>query len=369
MTVSLANAMVEQGLRIDMVLLRGGGSLTSLLHEGIRVVDLQAARVRHGALPLFRYLRRERPSLMIAHMYPLNTLAVACNAAARRPSKVIAVEHTNRVQVGETSGKPISLLERWLLRCTYMNADRGIAVSDGAARALETLARLDQGMIESIPNAVSLAEQRPGDAEAAEAIWPKGSDATRIISVGTLKRVKNYGYLLEAFAEVAKHRPVQLVLVGDGSERSALEAQVSRLGLSDRIVFAGQRPNPAPLLRSADVFALSSLMEGLPTVLIEALACGLKIVSTDCESGPREILCPTGHPPYGRLVQLDDITAFSQAIVEAVEAPADPDRQRRRAEDYSPERIASLYLRPMGLPVSTGLPAPDANAVREPNHA
>ena len=343
-TVVLANALARQGFRVDMVLLQAEGYLLEILHEDIRVFGLDSKRIRNGSLPLLRYLRTECPDVMFAHMYPLTSLAVFANRIAGQRTKIAVVEHTNLERANELSESGMNRLQRWLIRNTYKKADRRIAVSEDAARALEAFAGLKPMSVEAIPNAVELSDFSSEESAEAEAIWPLGRAAPRIISVGTLKAEKNYGYLLDALACALKQRDLQLLLVGEGSERDFLKERAADLGIGDRVAFGGHQNNPAAFLKSADIFVLSSLLEGLPTVLIEALASGLKIISTDCKSGPQEILCPQGEPPYGSLVPLDDVSSFSTAILDAIDTQIDPERQKERAKVYSADEISQRYI-------------------------
>lgn len=342
--VVLANALARQGFRVDMVLLQAEGYLLEILHEDVRVFGLDSKRIRNGSLPLLRYLRTECPHVMFAHMYPLTSLAVFANRIAGQRTKIAVVEHTNRERANELSGRGMNRLQRWLILNSYKKADHRIAVSADAARGLEAFAGLKPLSVEAIPNAVELMDFTTQESAEAEAIWPLGRAAPRIISVGNLNAVKNYGYLLDALARASEQRDLQLLLIGGGSERDFLEKRAADLGIGDRVAFGGHQNNPAAFLKSADIFALSSLFEGLPTVLIEALASGLKIISTDCRSGPQEILCPQGEPPYGSLVPLDDVSSFSTAILDAVDTHIDPERQKERAKVYSADEISQRYI-------------------------
>lgn len=345
-TVALANAMVNRGLRVDMVLLQAEGAFLNMLHQDVRVLGLNSKRIRNGIVPLWRYMRTESPDVLYAHMYPLTSLAVLANRMAGGHSQIAVVEHTNRQRSNQLFGSGSIKFQRWLIRKTYAKADRRIAVSEDAARGLEAFAGLDPHSVKAVPNAVELSECTAEEIAEAEAIWPLGRTAPRIISVGNLKAVKNYGYLLDALARTSEQLDLQLLLIGDGAERHLLKKHAQKLGIADRVIFAGRRNNPAAFLHSADVFALSSLVEGLPTVLIEALAAGLKVVSTDCRSGPREILCPPDEPRYGALVPLDDVSAFANAILETIDGSLDSERQKKRAKAYSADKIALLYLDP-----------------------
>jgi len=162
-----------------------------------------------------------------------------------------------------------------------------------------------------------------------------------VLGVGKLKPQKGFDVLLRAFARVRAARPARLVILGEGPQRRALEQLARELGLSaDDVALPGFVANPYAWMARSAVFALSSRWEGLPNALIEALACGCAVVSSDCPSGPAEIL---ENGRLGPLVPVDDAAALAAAIERAL-APSDPAPRRARARDYAIERVAPRYL-------------------------
>jgi glycosyltransferase involved in cell wall biosynthesis len=169
-----------------------------------------------------------------------------------------------------------------------------------------------------------------------------------VIAVGNLHAVKNHALLIEAFAAVAIKRPGAMLLVlGEGPLRPVLEARIDELGLRGRVTLAGFQLDPWPFLSSADLFVMSSSHEASPLVLVEALHAGLRIVSTDCESGPAELL---GDGRYGRLVPVQDSAALACAMLEALESPRNDERQRRRAQEVGGQGPLHHYLRALLTP-------------------
>jgi glycosyltransferase involved in cell wall biosynthesis len=172
-----------------------------------------------------------------------------------------------------------------------------------------------------------------------------------ILGVGRLTPQKDFPTLLRAFALVRRQRPARLVIVGEGrtEAKEALLRLAIELGCPDDVSLPGFTHNPFCFMANASVFVLSSLHEGLPGVLIQALACGVPVVSTDCPSGPREILEGGRH---GRLVALGDFAAMADAITEALERPGDGAARMARGRQFSVERAVDRYL---GLLSATGL--------------
>jgi glycosyltransferase involved in cell wall biosynthesis len=130
-----------------------------------------------------------------------------------------------------------------------------------------------------------------------------------------LTRQKDFPTLVRAFAQLRHHMPCRLMILGEGEERASLEALAASTNFRDDIALPGFVENPYKYLSRASLFVLSSLWEGLPTVLIEALALSVPVVSTDCESGPREILEGGLH---GKLIQIEDSTALARAMLQTL---------------------------------------------------
>jgi glycosyltransferase involved in cell wall biosynthesis len=162
-----------------------------------------------------------------------------------------------------------------------------------------------------------------------------------VLSAGRLTRQKDFPSLLRAFAQVRQSRPARLVILGEGEERTSLETLARELGCRDDIALPGFVPNPYPYMAAAGVFVLSSAWEGFGNVLIEAMALGVPVVSTDCPSGPAEIL---GRGRYGTLVPVSDVDALARAIATTLDQPPEARRSIERASSFSCERIASQYL-------------------------
>ncbi len=171
----------------------------------------------------------------------------------------------------------------------------------------------------------------------------KRSDGMHVISIGRLWSQKNYGVLLQAFAQMRKPGD-RLTIVGEGPERPKLERIVDQLQLQDVVALPGHVHDTAPLLEQGDVFALSSDYEGVPAVIIEALAAGLPIVTTDCS---RSMASLVGHGQYGLLVPIGEVGQFATALDAAREFVVSADSTRAVAEQFVLDRAASTYLAAM----------------------
>ena len=162
-----------------------------------------------------------------------------------------------------------------------------------------------------------------------------------VVSVGSLTVLKDYPTLVRAFALVRRRRDCRLVILGEGPERAKIEAVVRASGVIEDVALPGFLANPFAWMRRARVFVSSSLTEGCPNALMQALACGTRVVSTDCVGGSAEIL---QQGKWGRLVPTGDHAAMAAAIDAALDADGEPD-VRHRAQDFAHDRIAREYLR------------------------
>lgn len=323
--VALASAadLAGRGHRVDLVLAEARGELIPLVPPSVRIVDLAAHRLLAALPALVRYLKAERPEALHGVMWPVTVIAIIAHRLARSSARLVVSDQV-ALSRQVTGGRQRRLLD-WTARLFYPLADVRIACSMAAADDLAALSRIPRERIEVIYNPISPPARIAANA-AAEALWP--GTGPRIITVGNLKEQKNHALLLDAFARLDR-ADARLMILGQGHLRDRLEAQARALGIADRVVFPGFAVDPWPYLASADLFVLSSDYEGFPLVLAEAMQAGLKVVSTDCLSGPAELL---DGGRYGRLVPCGDPRALAEAIDAALADPADPVAARARAE-------------------------------------
>jgi glycosyltransferase involved in cell wall biosynthesis len=341
--VTLANAFAARRLGVDLVVAgdRGQavGDLSGEVSAAVRLVDLGAGRIVRSLAPLAAYLRRERPSAMLSFLSHANVIAVLARRLARVPVRLVISER-NHLSAGLDRGRRSTLLPA-LMRWTYPWADHIVAVSTGVASDLQARLGLPACRITTIHNPIvspdlpRLAAQCPGHPWLAEGAPPV------ILGVGRLSRQKDFTTLIRAVAKVRARRPVRLIVLGDGEERPQLEALVHRRGLASDVALPGYAPNPFPFMRRAAVFVLSSRHEGLPGALIQAMACGTPVVSTDCPSGPAEIL-ESGR--WGRLVAVGNADAMAAAILATIDDPRPPEVTTRAAA-FGIEPAVSAYLK------------------------
>ena len=332
--LSSAADLVERGHRVDMLLVEARGDLLPLVPDGVRIVDFKAHRLIASLPALIRYLREDRPDTLHAVMWPLTIIAVMAHRLARSSAKLV-VSDQNALSQKIQGGLQRRLLE-WTVRLFYPFADARVLCSAVAADDLAALSGIARDSIEVIFNPISPPERIASTSEI-EALW--GEAGARLITVGSLKEQKNHALLLRAFAEVGD-KTAKLMILGEGDLRPKLTRLAAELGIAQRVIMPGFSVDPWPYLASADLFVLSSDYEGFPLALAEGMYAGLRIVSTDCTSGPAEML---DGGRFGRLVPCGDAGALARAIDEALNEPPRPEEMRARAEQVAGRAMIERY--------------------------
>jgi glycosyltransferase involved in cell wall biosynthesis len=386
-----AEALLTRDFRVDVLLYEPNTPSVDDLPARLRVIELdpapmlvaraQALAADPGGLPellrpvllahkpsdylpylpaLVRYLRSARPDALLSAMPTPNLLAVWARRLAGVATRIVVSER-------DTLSTALSGSRRWrqrylppLLRRAYLMADGIIAVSDGVADDLAATTGIPAARITTVYNPVVAADLIAKAREPLDHPWFGRGEPPVILAVGRLLAQKDFATLIRAFARLRAKRPARLVIVG--SERfgnrayaAELKALPARLGIAEDVDLPGFAHNPMAYMSRAAVFVLSSVREGLGIVLIEALACGTPVVSTDCPSGPREIL---DHGRFGPLVPVGDDASMAAAIEATLDHPLPSQLLRSRAEMFTVERAVDRYLELMfGPPAGVAAPS------------
>ena len=369
--LQLAESLSQQGQRVDLVLCRAQGDLKSLVSPLVRVVQLQVApswigrvdalkaqKSNIGSLllpvllplktsrtvrylpDLVRYLHSEHPDALLAAKTFPNLVAVWAKFLAQVSTRIVLSEHTHLSVMVHHATKWKRRFILPLVRKVYPRADHIVAVSHGVTNDLVSRLQLPSERVTTIYNPVVTRALLQEEGAPIHHPWFCPPSLPVILSVTRLHEHKDIPTLLRAFTLVRKKRAVRLIILGEGNKRNELETLTRQLGVSDDVSFPGFVPNPLAYMSRAQVFVLSSLYEGLGNVLIEALGRGCPVVSTDCPSGPSEIL---DHGRYGSLVPIGDERAMAQAILMTLDSSPDRERLRQRASRFSVERATRRY--------------------------
>ena len=321
-TCNLARSLSAAGHAVDLVVGSADGPLRSEVPSGVPVVDLGTRSLRTAVLPMVRYLRQRRPAAVLPTIGHADLLAILATAVAGTGTQVVP-RVSNTLSHARSDGLPLRVRAvRALTHRAYRHVPVLVACSHGMAADLVDHIGIQPERVRVLPNATIGSELQELAAADVDHPWLDGDRTTpTLLAVGSLIPQKNHALLLEAIARVRAVRAVRLVVLGEGPLRPELERRILELGLTGVVDLHGTDTNPYRYMARCDAFVLSSDWEGLPGVLIEAVGIGANTISTDCPSGPREILDGGRH---GRLVEPGDPEALARAILAALEAPIRP---------------------------------------------
>lgn len=339
--LDLAKGFVQRGFNVEFVLRQEQGELLGEARQIGSIVDLKARRVREATRPLATYLKERRPSAVLASMWPLTVATIRARTMSGHDCAVVLAEHGVLSHQYASWGRLHNLSMRLSLRYAARRADGIVCVSSGVADDLASITGQPPDRFSVIYNPVSPpTDPTEADRATAESMW-QGAQGKRIITVGRLKAVKNHALLIDALA-LLDDAQTQLMIVGDGELRGKLEQHVHDKGVAGRVIFAGYQANPSPFYTSADLFVLSSWSEGFGNVIVEAMGHGLPVASTDCPTGPGEIL-QGGR--FGWLTPPGDSREMAAAMSQALITPIDSHQQIAHAAQFRPEFAIDSYLR------------------------
>jgi len=339
-TLTLLHNLDRELFEPTLVLIRKRGVLLADVPEDVEVVSLEAGGILSAEGPLRRLIRERRPDVVFSTSSGTNITAAL---ATPRPGPRLVLSERNGLVRGRRTFK------RWILlalkRLLYRRADSVTAVSQGVARDLAARLRLAPERIEVVYNPVVTPELPARSRAPLDEPWLE-SDVPVLLAVGRLTHAKGFDVLLRAFAVVRRDRDCRLILLGEGPLRDALERQVHGLGLENAVKLPGFVSNPYAYMTRSTAFVLSSRFEGLPGVLIQAMACGSAVVATRCPFGPEELVTDGLD---GMLVPPDDTDRLAQALRALL---ADDHRRsemsraaRESARRFSLENIMPNYTR------------------------
>ena len=337
---NIAKGLCNHGLRVDFVLAKGEGPYLQNLPNSIHVLDLKRERTRQAVLPLSKYLKERKPDVVISALHQANLAVVLAKSLVFFKGKLFLTVHSQMSKQMEQAKGINKIVVPFLAKIFYPKAEKIICVSYGVAEDLIGTYHLPKDKIQVIYNPVITDDIFEKAEDLIEHPWFQLGQPPVILGVGRLTPAKNFETLIKAFSLVRRKLEAKLVILGEGREREKLEHLVEELGLKNDVSMPGFVDNPYKYMKNSSVFVLSSRWEGLPTVLIEALALGVPVVSTDCPSGPAEIL---ENGKWGRLVPVGDPKALAEAIVEAMND--ERGKGVERAMDFKLDKIVNQYVK------------------------
>lgn len=339
--LDLAYEFARKGHCVEFVLMQADGELLDEAQKRFSVVNLKCYRIRNLPKKLIRYFRKKKPDNIIASLWPLTVIAPCIRFFSNHGCKIIICEHNNLSLQYRNKGMIHSFIMKLSMHVAYRLADSRVGVSNGVVNNIAKLSGLPHKMFEVIYNPIpSQIEPSKKAINSANSLWSCDSGA-RILTVGNLVSQKNYELLLRAFARINIPNS-RLMFVGDGIVKNSLKLLAQKLSIDNRVIFAGYQSDTTPFYKTADLFVLSSDYEGMSLVIVEALSSGTPVVSTNCPSGPAELL---ENGRFGQLVPVGDEKSLAKAIIIALDSKVDKLSLIKRSEDFLPEIVASKYLK------------------------
>ena len=351
MLVNLARGFADLGVRVDFLVKTNSAPYLDQLQPKVNLKTLGTGRRRELVKAVQHYLLDARPALVMATKLKDTAIGVAaarlCPAAIR--SKIVLRVGTHYTAQREGRHFWQSWRQLWRVRRLCHQVDSIICVSAGVAEDLSRYAKVPVESLIVLKNPVITAKLIAQRNQSATHPWFGPGQPDVILGVGRLSKSKNFALLIRAFATTRERLDCRLIILGDGRQRQYLQDLAAQLGIAEQVDFPGFVDNPYAFMTAARVFVLSSLWEGSPNVLVEAMGCGTPVIATDCPSGPREIISETG---CGQLIPMNNAAALAAAISSAFAAPPQRAATMAAAQPYEQLESCRAYLRALGVTVA-----------------
>lgn len=340
--------LLHRGLQLWIILKNILSSPLSLIGFGDACSARLIRLMGHNdppVLALYRYIKDSRPLSVMSFLNQSNLVLLLTAPLVPGHTRII-VNVRNHITTSAKQGK-----SRWmrsvprLMKRFFPGADLILSPSQGVAEDVQNITGIAPDKFRVVYNPVYRPEITELSREALSHPWMADTDIPVIIAAGKLKPQKDFETLLRAFALVRSRRKARLMILGRGPKQQALLELAGQLGVKDDFQLPGHVKNPYAYFGRAAVFVLSSAWEGLPNVLIEAMACGCPVVSTDCPSGPFEIL---DEGRVGKLVSVGNSEQMALAIAQTIDSPPTAEMMIERARVFSYENSIARYEAVLG---------------------
>jgi glycosyltransferase involved in cell wall biosynthesis len=347
MIANLCQALVNAPIDLDVLLIKAQGPYVDSLPDSANIISLRARHSLTSVWEVARYLKRERPDALLAIKHRGILAALRARQLARADTPISG-------RIGTTvsaalANKSSRRRQRWYraMRKHYPKLEKLIAVSQGVAEDVLDITGMNESRVTVVRNPTITPDMFAAANEPVEHPWLSPDNLVPVImGVGRLTEQKDFATLIAAFAKVRSQQEARLIILGDGGLRSELMAQATALGVDEHIALPGFQSNPWAWMSRAAVFALSSRWEGSPNTLTEAMALGIPVVSTDCPSGPRELLDAGRVAP---LVAMGDSDTLANALLSVLAKPPQSQMLTEAVSTYHRDVSAAAYLQALGL--------------------
>jgi len=339
--------MAKRGYLVDLLHIENHGPYLENVPDGVRIIELGTKSTYPSLLPLIRYLRREKPAVLLSDKDRVNRTALLAKwLSGTKPFQVLRSGTTISIDLA-SRGRFERLIQKNSMGTLYRFANKVITPSIGAADDMAEYTGLKRSHIEVAASPVIADDSFEKSYFRPEHSWFQQGEPPVILGVGELSHRKDFATLISAFAKVRQQKKCRLVILGKGKQKADLEQLAIDLSVAEDVDLVGFKQNSYDYMAYASVFALTSLWEGLGFVLIEALAMGTPVVATDCPSGPAEVL---NNGEFGELVPMKDPEALAFSIIKTLENPLDSETLQQAAKPYSVSSATTAYLKTFNLP-------------------
>lgn len=341
--LTLASAIIDRGYKVDIVTIheQWPHQFDHLLPCDANLILLPESRPFLSIWPLANYLKKAQADVLITAGSSANNIASLARLLAQSPTKIILTEHSEPSADVFKSEKVSDRIIPFLMKRLYSKADAVVAVSHNVAKDLSSFIKYPLEKIHVIYNPIISQKLTKLSFDDISHPWFSNKQTPIILFVGRLVEMKNIQLLLNAFSIVNESAPSKLVLIGEGPEKEKLISLINELKISKNVLFLDYCINPYAYMRQSDVLVLTSKWEGLPTVLIEAMACGTQVIATDNLNGAKEIL---NNGKFGTLTPNNNAEMLAENIMKVITYGKQPENVKKRADQFSVDASVDQYL-------------------------
>ena len=341
--VLLANEIAKIGYKVDLIVTSSDGPFADDVNSNVNIVNFNCGRVLSALIPLSRYLRQRPPGTLLSFMKHANLISILAKVLCDNKTRLVISEQNSPLRAGKW-------LDRYVLApvispLLYPLANAIVCVSDGIRHDLSKTLKVSDEKLVTIHNPVDLENIEHQAREEVADVWFDDPEIKTLTAAGRLVPQKDFHTLLRALSAIPKHLNWKLMVLGTGSLEQELKTLAAELELEENIKWLGFVQNPFKWMARSDLFVMSSEWEGFGNVLVEAMACGTQVISTNCPSGPSEIL-EDGR--WGTLVEVGNHTALAEAITYQLTTPEFKD-VRARSRHFGSPIVLRNYLEVLSL--------------------
>lgn len=342
--IRLAKALHRRGYQVEFVIGYIPDNLSLPVIDGVKVVNLNISRTYKLLLPVISYIKRIQPDVIFTAEDHLNVIVTFGAILARSKVKISASSRITPYRVYPNRMFAKSWILKQLNIFSQKRVDALVCVSEDMVKEYEKL--LGSSKYQCIYNVIVDSSTSQRMCELVDDSWMTDSSIPVVIAAGTLNRRKGFSDLILAMKILTQDSAVRLIILGEGPRREELQSLILKEGLKNSVRLLGFQKNPLKYFSKSKVFVLSSYAEGLPNVLVEAMACGCTPVSTDCPTGPREVL---QDGKYGYLIPMHDPVKMASAIQMAIEQPISPEDLRDAIKPFTEEQVIQKHQKVLGF--------------------